>query len=82
MDGLLCIRPVPMTLALWHWHDLRQLGVVADRALVPAISCIMIWKAVFLAGFFLFASSGAGILAVLFLVGCGFASGTFDECCW
>ncbi|RML43279.1 Transport transmembrane protein [Pseudomonas syringae pv. ribicola] len=48
-------------------------GWLADRALVPAIFYIMIWNAVFLGAFSLFASSGVGTLAVLFLIGCGFA---------
>jgi len=67
---------VPMVLALWGIGMIVGNligGWLADRALVPAIFYIMIWNAVFLAGFSIFASSGVGTLAVLFLIGCGFA---------
>ena len=67
---------VPMVLALWGIGMIVGNligGWLADRALVPAIFYIMIWNAVFLGAFSLFASSGVGTLAVLFLIGCGFA---------
>lgn len=67
---------VPMVLALWGVGMIVGNvigGWLADRALVPAIFYMMIWNALFLSAFSLFASSGVGTLAALFLVGCGFA---------
>lgn len=67
---------VPMVLALWGVGMIVGNligGWLADRSLVPAIFYIMIWNAVFLALCSVLASSGVGTLAVLFLVGCGFA---------
>ncbi|WP_434060036.1 MFS transporter [Pseudomonas fulva] len=67
---------VPMVLALWGVGMIVGNligGWLADRSLVPAIFYIMIWNTVFLALFSVLASSSDGTLAVLFLVGCGFA---------
>lgn len=67
---------VPMVLALWGVGMIVGNvigGWLADRALVPAIFYMMIWNAVFLGAFSLFAPSGIGTLVVLFLIGCGFA---------
>ncbi|WP_218189103.1 MFS transporter [Pseudomonas sp. PA1(2017)] len=67
---------VPMVLALWGVGMIVGNligGWLADRSLVPAIFYIMIWNTVFLALFSVLASSSVGTLAVLFLVGCGFA---------
>ncbi|NAT15136.1 MFS transporter, partial [Pseudomonas syringae pv. actinidifoliorum] len=67
---------VPMVLALWGIGMIVGNlvgGWLADRALVPAIFYIMIWNVVFLSFFSVFAPSMVGTLAVLFLIGCGFA---------
>ncbi|HDS1692420.1 TPA: MFS transporter [Pseudomonas putida] len=67
---------VPMVLALWGVGMIVGNvigGWLADRALVPAIFYMMIWNALFLGAFSLFAPSGIGTLVVLFLIGCGFA---------
>ncbi|WP_373293567.1 MFS transporter [Pseudomonas matsuisoli] len=67
---------VPMVLAFWGLGMIAGNlvgGWLADRGLVPAIFCIMIWNVVFLALFSVFAASWIASLAVLFLVGCGFA---------
>ena len=67
---------VPMVLALWGLGMIAGNllgGWLADRGLVKAIFYIMIWNVVFLALFSVFASSRVATLAVLFLVGCGFA---------
>ncbi|WP_457273351.1 MFS transporter [Pseudomonas fulva] len=67
---------VPMVLAVWGIGMIVGNlvgGWLADRALVPAIFYIMIWNVVFLSFFSLFTESPVGTLAVLFLVGCGFA---------
>ncbi|MDD1507695.1 MFS transporter [Pseudomonas sp. CNPSo 3701] len=67
---------VPLVLVLWGVGMIVGNligGWLADRSLVPAIFYIMIWNAVFLALFSMLASSSVGTLAVLFLVGCGFA---------
>lgn len=67
---------VPMVLALWGIGMIVGNlvgGWLADRALVPAIFYIMIWNVVFLSFFSVFAPSMMGTLAVLFLIGCGFA---------
>lgn len=67
---------VPMVLAVWGIGMIVGNlvgGWLVDRALVPAIFYIMIWNVVFLSFFSLFTESPIGTLAVLFLVGCGFA---------
>jgi DHA1 family inner membrane transport protein len=70
------IGQVPMVLTLWGGGMIVGNlvgGWLADRALVPAIFCIMMWNVLWLAVFTLATSSGFGTLAVLFLIGCGFA---------
>tara|TARA_Y100000758_G_scaffold298304_1_gene259320 strand:- start:1274 stop:2512 length:1239 start_codon:yes stop_codon:yes gene_type:complete len=67
---------VPMVLAFWGVGMITGNlvgGWLADRGLIRAIFAIMVWNVIFLALFSLFASSKGGTLAVLFLVGCGFA---------
>ncbi|SFQ49827.1 MFS transporter, DHA1 family, inner membrane transport protein [Ectopseudomonas toyotomiensis] len=70
------INQVPRVLAFWGVGMIVGNlvgGWLADRGLVRAIFAIMVWNVVFLALFSLFAPSKVGTLAVLFLVGCGFA---------
>lgn len=67
---------VPMVLCVWG------LGMVvgnlvggkfADKALVPTIFGFLLWNAVFLGAFSMFAGSKPATVTVLFLVGTGFA---------
>lgn len=70
------IDQVPMVLAFWGVGMIVGNlvgGWLADRGLIRAIFAIMGWNVVFLVAFTLFAPSMLGTLAVLFLVGCGFA---------
>ncbi|WP_081717548.1 MFS transporter [Pseudomonas sp. LAIL14HWK12:I7] len=70
------INQVPMVLALWGIGMIAGNlvgGWLADRGLIRAIFAIMVWNVIFLTLFSLFAPSKVGTLAVLFLVGCGFA---------
>ncbi|MDO7929222.1 MFS transporter [Pseudomonas sp. KFB-139] len=70
------VDQVPMVLALWGLGMIvgnLAGGWLADRALIPAIFCIMIWNVVFLGLFSIYASSTWGSLTVLFFIGCGFA---------
>ncbi|MCX2684459.1 MFS transporter [Pseudomonas sp. DCB_AW] len=70
------ISQVPMVLAFWGVGMIAGNligGWLADRGLIRAIFAIMLWNVVFLALFSLFAPSKVGTLAILFLVGCGFA---------
>jgi len=70
------VDQVPMVLALWGLGMIAGNlvgGRLADRALIPAIVCIMLWNVLFLALFSAFSSSSIGTLITLFMVGCGFA---------
>lgn len=67
---------VPLVLGLWGVGMIVGNivgGWLADRSLVVAIVCIMVWNVVFLALFSVFSFSTIGTLAVLFSIGCGFA---------
>ncbi len=70
------INQVPMVLAFWGLGMIAGNligGWLADRGLIRAIFAIMVWNVIFLTLFSLLAPSKVGTLAVLFLVGCGFA---------
>ncbi|GAA0527483.1 hypothetical protein [Pigmentiphaga daeguensis] len=66
---------VPMVFCVWGLGmvagDLAG-GRFAGQALVPKIFEVLLWNAVFLGAFSVFASSKAATAVVLFLVGTGF----------
>lgn len=67
---------VPLVLAFWGVGMIvgnLAGGWLADRALVPAITGMLIWNALFLGLFSLAAPSKSATVIVLFLIGCGFA---------